>query len=49
MIFLVESIKLVISFLPTPVQVVILAIIAILLLILIFRIIRMVLDAIPFL
>lgn len=46
---MIEAIKLVISFLPTPVQVIILGLIALLLLILIFRLIRMVLDAIPFL
>lgn len=46
---MVAAIKLAISFLPTPVQVIILSILAILLLILVFRVIRMVLDAIPFL
>ena len=46
---MIAAIKLAISFLPTPVQVIILGLIALLVLILIFRIIRMVLDAIPFL
>lgn len=46
---MVATIKLALSFLPAPLQVIIVGAIAILLLILIFRLIRMVLDAIPFL
>ena len=46
---MIEAIKLIFAFLPTPVIVMILATIAIFLVIIIFRIIRMVLDAIPFL
>lgn len=46
---MIEALKLAISFLPAPVQAIILGIIAILGIILVFRIIRMVLDAIPFL
>lgn len=46
---MIQAFRLVMSFLPTPVQVIILSIIAILVLIVVFRLIRMVLDAIPFL
>lgn len=46
---MIAALKLAISFLPAPVQALILGIIAILGIILLFRIIRMVLDAIPFL
>lgn len=46
---MIAALKLGISFLPAPVQALILGIIAILGIILLFRIIRMVLGAIPFL
>lgn len=46
---MVATIQLALSFLPAPLQVIIVGAIAILLLILIFRLIRMILDAIPFL
>lgn len=46
---MVASVLLAISFLPAPVQAIILGAIALLVLIAVFRIIRMVLDAIPFL
>lgn len=46
---MIEALKLALSFLPAPVQAIIFGIVAILVVILIFRIIRMVLDAIPFL
>lgn len=45
----ISAFMLAISFLPGPVQVLILATIAILVIILVFRIVAMVLDAIPFL
>lgn len=46
---MIGAIKLAISFFPAPIQAVIVGIIAVLLLIVVFRLIRMVLDAIPFL
>lgn len=46
---LIATLRLALSFLPAPLQAIILGLIGLLLLILIFRIIRMVLDAIPFL
>lgn len=46
---MVASLLLAISFLPSAVQAIIIGAIALLLLIAVFRIIRMVLDAIPFL
>lgn len=46
---MIEVITLLISFLPAPIQVLILGILAILVLIVVFRIIAMVLNAIPFL
>lgn len=46
---MIGAIKLALAFFPAPIQAVIIGIIAVLLLILIFRLIRMVLDAIPFL
>lgn len=46
---MIEAITLLFSFLPSAVQVMILAILAIFLIIIVFRVIAMVLDAIPFL
>lgn len=46
---MIATIRLAISFLPAPVQAVILGALALLALIVVFRLIRMVLDAIPFL
>ena len=46
---MIASIRLAISFLPAPLQALILGSIAILVIIAVFRVIRMVLDAIPFL
>lgn len=46
---MISSIRLAISFLPAPLQALILGAIAVLVVIAVFRIIRMVLDAIPFL
>lgn len=45
----VGTLKLALSFLPVPVQALILGAVALLVLIIAFRVIRMVLDAIPFL
>lgn len=46
---LVATFKLAISFLPAPLQALILGAVAVLVVIVLFRVIRMVLDAIPFL
>lgn len=46
---MVATLRLMMSFLPAPIQVLIIAVVALLLLIIVFRLIRMVLDAIPFL
>lgn len=46
---MVASLRLAISFLPAPVQAIILGAIALLVIIIAFRVIAMVLDAIPFL
>lgn len=46
---MIQAIALLISFLPAPVQVLVLGLLAVLAFIVVFRIIAMVLDAIPFL
>lgn len=45
----VGAIRLAISFLPAPVQVIVVGTVALLVVIIVFRVIAMVLDAIPFL
>lgn len=46
---MIAALKLAFSYLPAPIQLAILGMVAVLLLIVVFRLIRMVLDAIPFL
>lgn len=46
---MIASIRLAIAFLPAPIQAVILGALALLSLIVVFRLIKMVLDSIPFL
>ncbi len=46
---MIATLKLAISFIPAPIQVMLLAIIGLLVVIAVFRLIAMVLDAIPFL